>query len=215
MIRIVVADDHEIVRSGFSMILHTQKDMQVVGGAADGREAYALVSRLRPDILLLDISMPPGESGLIACEKISRDFPETRTIVLTMFGDADYLLYVLRGGACGYLLKNVSTAELLDAVRSVHEGGIYVQECMAKKLTDKLSNMAGSQESDPYKVLSNRELEILGLLAEGYTNREIAEKIFLSVKTVETHRSKIYAKLGFESRADLVHCAIKHHILRI
>ena len=215
MITIVIADDHEMVRSGFAMILNSQDDMQVIGGAADGREAYSLVSRLRPDILLLDISMPPGESGLVACEKIARDFPETRTIVLTMFEETDYLFYVLRGGACGYVLKNASTEELIRAIKAVHEGGIYVQESMGKRLNEKLTNRPDSQEPDPYKVLSNRELEVLRLLAEGYTNREIAEKIFVSVKTVETHRSKIYAKLGFESRANLVHYAIKHHILSI
>ena len=215
MINIVIADDHEVVRSGFAMILNSQSDMQVVGGAADGREAYSLVSRLRPDILLLDISMPPGESGLIACEKISRDFPETRIIVLTMFEETDYLFYVLRGGACGYVLKNASSDELLKAIRTVHEGDIYVQECMAKRLNDKLSNRSTCDNTDPYKVLSNRELEILRLLAEGYTNREIAEQIIVSVKTVETHRSKIYSKLQFQSRADLVHYAIRHHLLSV
>ena len=215
MINIVIADDHEIVRSGFAMILNSQNDMQVVGNAADGREAYSLVSRLRPDILLLDISMPPGESGLIACEKISRDYPETRTIVLTMFEETDYLFYVLRGGACGYVLKNASTDELINAIRTVSNGGIYIQERMAKQLNDKLANRPDSLEPDPYQTLSNRELEVLRHLAEGYTNREIAEKIFVSVKTVETHRSKVYAKLGFQSRADLVHYAIKHHSLNI
>ena len=215
MIDIVIADDHEVVRSGFAMILNSQEDMRVVGNAADGREAYALVSRLRPDILLLDISMPPGESGLIACEKITRDFPETRIIVLTMFEETDYLFYVLRGGASGYVLKNASTDELLHAIRTVANGNIYVQESMAKRLNEKLSNRMDSQEADPYQTLSNRELEVLKLLAEGYTNREIAERVFVSVKTVETHRSKIYSKLGFQSRAQLVHYAIKHHILSV
>lgn len=215
MIRIVIADDHEIVRSGFAMLLETQPDMEVVGDAADGSEAYNLVARLKPDILLLDISMPPGESGLMACEKIARDFPATRTIILTMFEETDYLFYTLRGGASGYMLKNASTAELLKAVRTVAAGEIYVQPKMAERLTEKLLDRPETQDRDPYQLLSNRELEVLTLLAQGYTNKEIAERIFLSVKTVETHRAKIYAKLGIESRAELVHLAIRYHLLSV
>lgn len=215
MIRIVIADDHEIVRSGFAMILETQPDMIVIGDAADGSEAYNLVARLKPDILLLDISMPPGESGLMACEKIARDFPTTRTVILTMFEETDYLFYTLRGGASGYLLKNASTAELLKAVRTVAAGEIYVQPKMAERLTEKLLDRPETRDRDPYQLLSNRELEVLTLLAQGYTNKEIAERIFLSVKTVETHRAKIYAKLGIESRAELVHLAIRYHLLSV
>lgn len=215
MIRIVIADDHEIVRSGFAMILETQPDMIVIGDAADGSEAYNLVARLKPDILLLDISMPPGESGLMACEKIARDFPTTRTVILTMFEETDYLFYTLRGGASGYMLKNASTAELLKAVRTVAAGEIYVQPKMAERLTEKLLDRPETQDRDPYQLLSNRELEVLTLLAQGYTNKEIAERIFLSVKTVETHRAKIYAKLGIESRAELVHLAIRYHLLSV
>jgi len=215
MIRIVIADDHEIVRSGFAMILNAQDDMEVIGDAADGHEAYNLVAQLKPDVLLLDISMPPGESGLIACEKIARDYPGTRIVILTMFAETDYLFYTLRGGAAGYILKNSSTAELLEAVRTVAGGEMYVTRKMAASLTEKLHDRTPVQDCDPYQVLSNRELEVFRSLAQGYTNKETAAKLFISEKTVEAHRSKIYAKLGIESRAELVHFALKHHLIDI
>lgn len=215
MIRIVIADDHEVVRSGFAMIINAQDDMRVEATAADGREAYNLVSQLKPDVLLLDISMPPGESGLIACEKISRDFPLTRIIILTMFAEADYVFYTLRGGAAGYMLKNSSTDELLSAIHRVAAGEVVVHPKMAEMMTEKLRDSQKDAAVDPYRVLSNRELEVLTLLAQGYTNKEIAEKMFISVKTVETHRAKIYSKLSIESRAELVHCAIRYHLLQV
>lgn len=215
MIRVLIADDHEVVRSGFEMIVNSQEDMEVVGKVADGKEAYNQVVKLKPDILLLDISMPPGESGLIACEKISTDHPETKVIILTMFAESDYLYFTLRGGAKGYVLKTSSKTELVTAIRTVYDGGTYVNQEMADELTKRLKDPAGSSEKNPLKVLTNREVEVLMLIAQGYTNKEIAEKIFVSVKTVEVHRSKIYSKLGIKSRAELVQLAIKYHLLGI
>jgi two-component system response regulator NreC len=211
MTSVVIADDHEIVRQGFALIINAQKDMQVVGTAADGNEAYRVTSKLKPDVLLLDISMPPGENGLVTCEKIARDFPDTRIIMLTMFEEVDYLFYTLRGGASGYILKNSSTDVLLAGIRKVAAGGVYIEPSMAADLTEKLHDGAIG-EKDPYQALSNRELEVFSLLAQGYTNKEIAGKIFISVKTVEAHRSKIYSKLGITTRAELVHIALKHHL---
>lgn len=213
MIRIVIADDHEIVRSGLKMLLESDPEMRVVGEAADGTQAYELVAREKPDILLMDISMPPGQSGLVACGRISKDHPSTRIIVVTMFAEPEYLYFTLQGGAAGYLLKNSSSEELLRAVRTVHAGGTYVHPKMVESLTRQLISQGDGEEDFSYKQLTNRELEILQLLAKGHTNKEISEMIYLSIKTVEAHRSKIYAKLGFKTRADLVAYAIRHKLL--
>ncbi|RDB59473.1 DNA-binding response regulator [Gordonibacter sp. 28C] len=213
MIRIVLADDHEVVRAGFKMILEQDAEMKVVAEAADGAQAYSIVARERPDVLLMDISMPPGQSGLVACEKIAGDFPTTRIVILTMFAEPEYLFYTLRGGAAGYMLKNSTSEELLAAVRAVAGGGSYIHPKMAALLTKQL--VGGEGEDRSYQSLSNRELEILQLLAKGYTNKEISERIFLSVKTVEAHRSKIYRKLGFKTRADLVSYALTHKLLDV
>lgn len=214
MIRIVLVDDHEVVRAGFKMILEVDPDLKVVADAADGLQAYAVVARERPDVLLMDISMPPGQSGLVACEKIAHDFPSTKIIILTMFAEPEYLFYTLRGGASGYVLKNSSSEELISAVHAVIGGGSYIHPKMAALLTKQLT---GSSEADDlsYQQLSNRELEILQLLAKGYTNKEISELIFLSVKTVEAHRAKLYKKLNFKTRADLVSYALRHKLLDV
>lgn len=213
MIRIVIADDHEIVRSGLKMLLESDSEMQVVGEAADGEQACELVSREDPDILLMDISMPPGQSGLVACGHITKEHPRTRIIVVTMFAEPEYLYFTLRGGASGYLLKNSSCEELLNAVRTVNAGGTYVHPKMVESLTRQLFAQDDEDEDVSYKQLTNREVEILQLLAKGHTNKEISEMIYLSIKTVEAHRSKIYAKLGFKTRADLVSYAIRHRLL--
>lgn len=213
MIRIVLADDYEIVRSGLKMLIESAPDMKVVGEAADGEQAYELVAREKPDILLMDISMPPGQSGLVACGRITQDHPNTRIIVVTMFAEPEYLYFTLQGGAAGYLLKNSSSEELVSAIRMVQGGGTYIHPKMVESLTRQLFSSSGEGEDVSYKQLTTRELEILQLLARGHTNKEISEKIYLSIKTVEAHRSKIYAKLGFKTRADLVAYAIRHKLL--
>lgn len=212
MIRVVLADDHEIVRSGFKMLLETDPNITVVGEAAEGTQAYAVVSREKPDVLLLDISMPPGQSGMVACEEIARDLPQTKIVILTMFAEPDYLDYTMRCGASGYLIKNSSKEELIEAVNTVFAGGRYIHPKM-KPIMERYEAERGSNE----RLLSllPRELEILQLLAKGHTNREISEKVFLSVKTVEAHRAKIYAKLNLKSRAELVDFAIRNKLLNI
>ena len=205
MIRIVLADDHEIVRAGFKMILEKESDLSVVAEAADGAQAYAIVAREKPDVL---------QSGLVACEKIARDFPDTKIVVLTMFAEPEYLFYTLRGGASGYVLKNSTSEELVAAVRAVVGGGSYIHPKMAALLTKQLSGADGDKDRS-YQQLSTRELEILQLIAKGYTNKEISEQVYLSVKTVEAHRSKIYQKLGLKSRADLVAYALRHKLLDV
>ena len=212
MIRVALADDHEIVRTGFKMILEKDPAIQIVGEAADGPAAYALAKREKPDIMLLDLSMPPEQSGLTTCEEISRDCPTTKVIILTMFMEPEYLYYTLRNGARGYLIKNAKPNELLAAIHTVYEGGSYVHPSMAEVFAKFVSE--GSDNGlNALQKLTPRELEILQLLARGYTNREISEQVYLSVKTIEAHRSKIYSKLGLKSRAELVDFAIKHKLL--
>ncbi len=214
MVKIVIADDHAVVRSGFSMILNYQDDMEVVATAADGKEAYAMVAKYQPDVLLMDISMPPGESGLIATGKISEDFPNTKILILTMYDDEEYLFYVLKNGASGYILKNSPDEELISAIRMVHQGGTYIQPKMATLLVNELlKNNSETDELDPFKILSKREMEILLLVVKGYGNKEIAEKLFISVKTVEANKTKIMDKLHLKSRPELVEYALKKKLL--
>lgn len=211
--KIVIADDHAVVRTGFSMILNYQEDMEVVATAADGVEAYQKVLEYRPDVLILDLSMPPGESGLVATSKISESFPETKILILTMYDDEEYLFHVLKSGAKGYILKNAPDEQLILAVRTVYRGETYIDMKLTTSLVNEFINQSNQEEvnysSDPFKVLSKRELEILPLIAKGYGNKEIAEKLFVSVKTVEAHKTHIMNKLNLKSKPELVEYALK------
>ncbi|MHA3882015.1 nitrate respiration regulation response regulator NreC [Staphylococcus epidermidis] len=215
--KIVIADDHAVVRTGFSMILNYQEDMEVVATAADGVEAYQKVLEHRPDVLILDLSMPPGESSLIATSKISESFPDTKILILTMFDDEEYLFHVLKSGAKGYILKNSPDEQLILAVRTVYQGETYVDMKLTTSLVNEFVNQSQTDEvsssSDPFKILSKRELEILPLIAKGYGNKDIAEKLFVSVKTVEAHKTHIMTKLNLKSKPELVEYALKKKLL--
>ncbi|MGX0036189.1 two-component system, NarL family, response regulator NreC [Staphylococcus auricularis] len=214
--KIVIADDHAVVRTGFSMILNFQEDMEVVDTAADGREAYQKVMQHKPDVLIMDLSMPPGESGLIATSKIAESFPDTKILILTMYDDEEYLFHVLKNGAKGYILKNAPDEQLVLAVRTVYQGDTYVDMKMTTSLVNEFVNNSKSEEeatNDPFKILSKRELEILPLVAKGYGNKEIAEKLFVSVKNVEAHKTHIMTKLDLKSKPELVEYALKKKLL--
>ncbi|WP_198136147.1 response regulator [Paenibacillus sp. oral taxon 786] len=214
MVKVVIADDHAVVRSGFAMIINFQEDMEVVATAADGIEAYKMVAKHRPDILLMNLSMPPGENGLIATAKIHEDFPETNIIILTMHDDEEYLFHVLKKGARGYVLKNSPDEQLVSAIRMVHQGGVYIHPKLASSLVREfVSQDQQADENNPYQLLSTREVEILPLVAKGYGNKEIAEMLHISVKTVEAHKAKIMEKLNLKSRPELVEYAIKKKLL--
>ena len=216
-VKIVIADDHAVVRTGFSMILNYQEDMEVVATAADGVEAYQKVLEYKPDVLILDLSMPPGESGLVATSKISESFPETKILILTMYDDEEYLFHVLQRGATGDILKNAPDEQLILAVRTVYKGETYVDMKMTTSLVNEFINQSHQEEvsysSDPFKILSKRELEILPLIAKGYGNKDIAEKLFVSVKTVEAHKTHIMNKLNLKSKPELVEYALKKKLL--
>lgn len=215
MLRIVIADDHAVVRTGFSMILNFQEDMEVVDTAAEGVEAYQKVMQHRPDVLIMDLSMPPGESGLIATSKIMESFPETKILILTMYDD-EYLFHVLRNGAKGYILKNAPDEQLISAVRTVYRGDTYIDPKMTTSLINEFVNNSdqdGKNTNDPFRILSKRELEVLPLIAKGYGNKDIAEKLFISVKTVEAHKTHIMQKLELKSKPELVEYALKKKLL--
>ncbi|MGJ5912000.1 nitrate respiration regulation response regulator NreC [Staphylococcus equorum] len=214
--RIVIADDHAVVRTGFSMILNYQEDMEVVGTAADGVEAYQKVMEYKPDVLIMDLSMPPGESGLIATSKISVSFPETKILILTMFDDEEYLFHVLRNGAKGYILKNAPDEQLLLAIRTVYQGETYVDMKLTTSLVNEFVNNSFQDtqaSNDPFKILSKREIEILPLIAKGYGNKDIAQKLFVSVKTVEAHKTHIMQKLDLKTKPELVEYAMKKKLV--
>jgi two-component system response regulator NreC len=215
-LRIVIADDHAVVRTGFSMILNYQEDMEVVGTAADGVEAYQKVMQHKPDVLIMDLSMPPGESGLIATSKISDSFPETKILILTMYDDEEYLFHVLRNGAKGYILKNAPDEQLLLAVRTIYQGETYIDAKLTTSLVKEFVNHSNKDikdSTDPFLILSKRELEILPLIAKGYGNKDIAEKLYVSVKTVEAHKTHIMQKLNLKSKPELVEYAMKKKLI--
>ncbi|RIN03817.1 nitrate respiration regulation response regulator NreC [Staphylococcus shinii] len=214
--RIVIADDHAVVRTGFTMILNYQEDMEVVGTAADGVEAYQKVMKYKPDVLIMDLSMPPGESGLIATSKITESFPDTKILILTMYDDEEYLFHVLRNGAKGYILKNAPDEQLILAIRTVFKGETYVDMKLTTSLVNEFVNNSGHDKqatTDPYKILSKREIEILPLIAKGYGNKDIAEKLFVSVKTVEAHKTHIMQKLELKSKPEVVEYAMKKKLI--
>ena len=214
--KIIIADDHAVVRTGFSMILNYQDDMEVVATAADGVEAYQKVMTHKPDVLIMDLSMPPGESGLIATSKISESFPDTKILILTMYDDEEYLFHVLRNGAKGYILKNAPDDQLILAVRTVYNGETYIDMKMTTSLVNEFVNNSKNDDAptnDPFKILSKRELEVLPLVAKGYSNKEIAEKLFVSVKTVEVHKTHIMQKLNLKTKPELVEYAIKKKLV--
>ncbi len=212
-IRIVLADDHAILRTGLRLLLEAQPNMKVVGEAGDGREALALAAQLQPDLVLLDLSMP-SLGGLEALPILRKAAPAARILILTMHDDESYLRQALRGGASGYVLKKAVDHELLSAVQAVMRGEVYVHPSMTKALLEDLLPSTSTEASDdPWQTLSEREQEVLILVARGHTSNEIADHLSLSNKTVETYRSRGMDKLGLRSRAALVQFALRHGLL--
>jgi two-component system response regulator NreC len=210
----MIADDHAILRAGLKMLVNAQADMEVVSEAADGEKAIETARETRPDVVLLDLTMP-RVGGMKALEQIARDCSKTRILVLTMHDDPAYLRSALATGASGYLLKRAVDAELITAIRAIHRGGIFVDPRLASILVgDVLAKgkiRAGSKRTA--NLLSTRELQVLGLVAQGYTSAEIAKQIFVGVKTIETYRSRIIEKLGLQTRSDLIRFAVQLGLL--
>lgn len=207
-IRVLIADDHAILRAGLRMLISAQPDMAVVGEAQDGREAVRLASETAPDVAVLDITMPHG-GGLHAIGEIRRIANAVRVLLLSMHDEPAYLRTALAAGASGYVLKKSVDADLLSAIRAVHKGRTYVDSELADGLIrDFLPENARASNSPGKRVLSEREAQVLKLVAEGFSSRDIAEQIFVSVKTVETYRRRFAEKLGLETRADIVRYAL-------
>ena len=212
-IRIVLADDHTILRSGLKALLNLEPDFEVVGEAANGREAVAAASRLKPDVIVMDISMPEMD-GLKAAEEIQRAGLPSRIVMLTVHADEDYLFQTLRIGASGYVLKSSADRELTDAIRMANRGEVFLYPSAVKKLLREYLKGSGEGHQE-HNALTSREREVLKLTAEGYTNNEIAEQLVISPKTVDTYRQRIMEKLNLHHRSELVRYALRTGMLTL
>lgn len=213
-IRVVMVDDHTLFRQGLRMLLETQTDMEVVAEATEGGEGLEKARQFRPDVVLMDITME-GMDGLTATKLVRQDLPETKVLILTMHGSDDYFFRALAVGASGYLLKEAASVDVLTAIRTVHQGGVFLYPSLAKRLVeDYLQRMATGEELLGYKKLTGREHEILKLIAEGNTNQQIADMLTLSIHTVQSHRSNIMDKLNLQNRAELMKYAVRMGFLR-
>lgn len=210
-IRILIADDHGVLRAGLRTLLNAEPDMTVVGEAADGYDAVRLAEELCPDVVLLDISMP-GPGGIEVTRRLRQRLPQTRVLILTVHEDESMLREALRVGAAGYITKRAVESELINAIHAVWRGDLYVHPTMTRALLRDLQPPIIPPES-PHEPLTPREIEVLRLIAQGYTNRQIAEALSISVRTVETHRANLTAKLHLSSRVELVRYAREHGLL--
>ncbi len=208
MIRILLADDHVLVRQGFKMILSAQPDMQIIGEAVNGRETVELSEKLQPDLVLMDVTMPEL-NGIEATRRLASVSPRTRVLALSMHKDAVYVREILRAGARGYLLKDSADADLIAAVRSVAKGEGYLSPAVSDAvLTDYRRHV-----TDPLDLLTSREREVLQMIAEGKTNKEIATALNLSVYTIEAHRGRVMEKLNLHSTGELVRFALRSGLI--
>jgi two-component system response regulator NreC len=212
-IRVLVADDHAMFREGIRSLLAGYDDIEIVGEVTDGKEAVEKASQLAPHVVLMDIAMPVM-SGLEATRRIQKECPDVKVLVLTQHGDSEYVLSMIKVGAKGYISKTATTSELVSAIRTVHKGESYLHPSAASALVEEYLMRAG-EEKDEYERLTDREREILQLVAEGRTNREIADKLFISVKTVLRHRTNIMEKLGFHNRTELIKYAIAKGLIEM
>ncbi len=214
MIRVLIADDHTLVRQGIRLLLETAPDLQVVGEASDGAEAIRLARELNPDLVLMDIAMPKVD-GLEATREIKRALPQVQILVLTMHEGEDYFFKILAAGAGGYVLKRAAATDLLTAVRAVAGGEVFLYPSVAKKLVaDYLGRVEGRDaDGRVAESLTPREEEVLGHIAAGLSNREIAERLTVSLSTVQTHYAHIIEKLNLRNRTELVKYALRHGLI--
>ncbi len=212
-IRILLVDDHAILRAGLRAILNSETDIEVVDEAGDGKEAVAKAEKLRPDVALMDISMPVMD-GLEATRRIQQCCPEVKVLVLTVHDNEEYLFQILEAGGSGYVVKKSADTELISAIRAVHRGEAFLSPMATKMVIGGYLHAMGREEAKQnYTNLTSREEEVLKLITEGYTNQEVAERLIISVKTVESHRAHILDKLELHTRADLVKYARTHGML--
>jgi len=213
MIRVVLADDHAVVRAGLKAVLGGAKDIEVIGEAKTGREAVAMAERLNPDVIVMDLSMPELD-GTAATKEIVQKGLRSKVLVLTMHVEEEYLVPLMEAGAAGYLVKSAADRELVDAVRAVAHGDIYVRAAAARVLAKNLTKKDPAQsERQRFEKLTQRERDVLRLVARGYSAPEIGEQLFISPKTVDTYKQRIQEKLGLGHRSDYVQFALKLGLL--
>ena len=214
-IRVLVVDDHTIVRDGVCALLALATDIEVVGEAANGMEALEKVRHLSPDVVLMDIAMPIMD-GLEATRRIHKEFPKVKVLVLTQYDEKDYILPIIEVGAQGFITKMSASSELASGIRAVHHGDSFLSPSAARFLVEGYQQGSSARGSnDPYEQLTNREREIFKLLVEGHTTQEIADVLVISPKTVEGHKTNLMAKLDIHSRTDLVKYALRKGIITV
>lgn len=214
-IRVLVVDDHTVVRDGICALLALAGDIEVVGEAANGIEALKMVKELEPDVVLMDIAMPIM-GGLEATRRIRKEFSRTRVLVLTQYDDKEYVFPVIQAGASGFISKVAASSDLTSGIRSVHRGDSHLSPSVAKLLVEDYQHGVGGRVShDPYEQLTDRERDVLKLVAEGYSTQEIADTLVVSPKTVEGHKTRLMAKLDIHNRIDLVKYALRKGIINI
>lgn len=210
-IRILIVDDHAIFREGIRALLTDNEELEIVGEAGDGREALEKIQQLEPDVAIMDVAMPLMD-GLEATRRIHKEYPGVRVLILTQYDSKEYVLPSLRAGASGCVPKRVVASELVSAIRAVHDGESFLHPSVAKLLVE---DYLQRTERDPYDTLTRREREVLKLVAEGHTNRDIAEMLAVSVKTVLGHRTNVMEKLGIHNRTDLIKYAIRKGLISV
>jgi two-component system, NarL family, response regulator NreC len=209
VIKVVVVDDHAVVRSGLRLLLDAHEDIEVVGEAGNAKDAIFRARALKPDVILLDVVMP-GASGIDVLPELLRESPQTKVLVLSMQDDPSYVREAFGAGASGYVLKEAADEEVVSAVRAIAKGGQYVHPTLGARMVAAEAEERAAVEADP---LSEREREVLRLLALGHTNQEIAQELYISVRTAESHRAHIMQKLRLATRAELVRYALSHGLL--
>lgn len=213
-ISILLADDHTILRDGIRSLLEDEVDMEVIGEAEDGHSVVRLANQLEPDIVLMDIAMPLL-NGLEATKRIKRDKPHIKVLILTMHENEEYIRQVLATGAMGYILKDAAATDLLGAIRAVHRGEAVLSPAITRLVIEDYLRWGDLQSENESSGLSPREREVLQLIAEGYTNKQIAEILSISIKTVQAHRSSLMSKLDLHDRGELIKYAIQKKIIEI
>jgi len=212
MVRLVLADDHPVVREGLRAILETREDLRIVGEASDGLEAIRQVEQTTPDVLCVDLMMP-RLGGLEVTRHVRQRVPKTRVLILSMYGSEAHVLAALRNGATGYLLKGSSAAEIVRAIHMVAEGSRYLSQPFAEMAIDAYVTRSVETSADAYELLTAREREVLQLTAEGHSNPTVARFLGISLRTAETHRASLMRKLGLHSQADVIHFALERGLL--
>jgi len=214
-IKVLIVDDHTLVRDGIKALLSLVADIEVVGEAENGREALERVIELAPDVVLMDLAMPVM-SGLEATRRIRREFPKTRVLALTQYDDSEYVIPVIEAGASGFVTKMVASSELASAIQAVYRGESFLSPSAASSLVEEFQQKTAAEtEKDPYEHLTDREREVLKLVAEGHTVREIAGMLVVSPKTVEWYKTSLMQKLNIHSKTDLIKYAIRKRVINL